>query len=76
MLLSLERLRELGLLQESDLARPPPFPEDFVDYGPVIALRKAALCRAAKIFLADGLLEAEAYRAGGMESWARTYAEA
>jgi 4-alpha-glucanotransferase len=56
MLLSLERLREIGLLQESDLDRSqsPPFPEDFVDYGPVIEFRMAALRRAARVFLADG----------------------
>ena len=38
MLLSLERLREIGLLQESDRCRgqSPSFPEDFADYGPVI----------------------------------------
>jgi len=56
MLLSLERLRELGLLQESDLDRTqsPPFPEDVVDYGPVIDFRMAALRRAARVFFADG----------------------
>jgi 4-alpha-glucanotransferase len=56
MLLSLERLREIGLLQESDLDRSqsPPFPEVFVDYGPVIEFRMAALRRAARVFLADG----------------------
>ena len=56
MLLSLERLRELGLLQESDLDRTqsPPFPEDVVDYGPVIDFRMAALRSAARVFFADG----------------------
>ncbi len=56
MLLSLERLREIGLLQESDLDRgqSSPFPEDFVDYGPVIEFRMAALRRAAQVFFADG----------------------
>jgi len=54
MLLSLERLREQGLLQESDLAHSPAFPEDYVDYGPVIAHRTAALHRAAQAFFADG----------------------
>src|SRR5580692_3831567 len=34
LLLSLERLRDQGLLQVSDLAQAPPFPQDFVDYGP------------------------------------------
>jgi 4-alpha-glucanotransferase len=55
MLLSLERLREHGLLQQSDLefAQSPSFPENSVDYGPVIAFRMAALRRAAQVFLAD-----------------------
>jgi 4-alpha-glucanotransferase len=68
LLLSLERLRDQGLLQESDLnsdqesdlesdpdlAPAPPFPEDFVDYGPVIEFKMAALRRAAQVFFADG----------------------
>jgi 4-alpha-glucanotransferase len=56
MLISLERLREQGLLQESDLdgAQSYPFPENFVDYGPVIEFRMTALRRAARAFFADG----------------------
>ena len=56
MLLSLERLREIGLLQgiKPGPRQSPPFPEDFVDYGPVIEFRMAALRRAAQVFLADG----------------------
>jgi 4-alpha-glucanotransferase len=54
MLLSLERLREHGLLQKSDLDLAPVFPKDSVDYGPVIAFRMAALRRAAQVFFADG----------------------
>lgn len=54
MLLSLERLRDQGLLQASDLAEAPPFPEDFVDYGPVIEFKMATLRRAAPVFFADG----------------------
>ena len=53
MLLSLERLREQGVLQESDLAQAPRFPEDSVDYGPVIEFKMAALRRAAQVFFAD-----------------------
>jgi len=53
MLLSLDRLREQSLLQESDLAHSPTFPQDFVDYGPVIAFRTGALRRAAEVFFAD-----------------------
>ncbi|MGA2169828.1 MAG: 4-alpha-glucanotransferase [Terracidiphilus sp.] len=53
---SLERLRDQGLLQSSDLdlAQAPPFPEDFVDYGPVIEFKRSALRRAAQVFFADG----------------------
>jgi 4-alpha-glucanotransferase len=54
MLLSLERLREQGLLRESDLTQAQPFPEDFVDYGPVIEFKMATLRRAAQVFFADG----------------------
>jgi 4-alpha-glucanotransferase len=56
LLLSLERLRDRGLLQASDLdlAPAPPFPADFVGYGPVIEFRMAALLRAAQVFFADG----------------------
>ncbi len=53
MLLSLERLRDQGLLEESELAQAAPFPEDFVDYGPVIKFKMAALGRAAQVFFAD-----------------------
>jgi 4-alpha-glucanotransferase len=54
MLLSLERLRDQGVLQASDLAQAPSFPEDFVDYGPVIEFKMAVLRRAAQVFFADG----------------------
>jgi 4-alpha-glucanotransferase len=54
MLLSLDRLRDRGLLQQSELKQSPAFPEDFVDYGPVIKFRMAALRRAAQVFFADG----------------------
>jgi 4-alpha-glucanotransferase len=53
MLLSLERLGDEGLLQQSELDQSPAFPEDFVDYGPVIQFRMAALRRAAQAFFAD-----------------------
>ncbi len=52
-LLSLERLHDQGLLQESELIRTPSFPEDFVDYGPVIEFKMVALRRAAAVFFAD-----------------------
>jgi 4-alpha-glucanotransferase len=46
LLISPERLREEGLLSESDLAQSPGFPEDRVDFGPVIQFRKELLRRA------------------------------
>jgi 4-alpha-glucanotransferase len=56
LLISPERLRDRGLLQKSDFdpARTPAFPEDFVDYGPVIEFKMAILRRAAQAFFADG----------------------
>ena len=54
LLVSLERLRDRGLLQAADLALAAPFPEDFVDYGPVIEFKMASLRRAADAFFADG----------------------
>ncbi len=53
LLLGLEPLRDQGLLREADLAQVPPFPRDFVDYGPVIGFKMAALRRAAQAFFAD-----------------------
>jgi 4-alpha-glucanotransferase len=53
MLLSLERLRDQGLLQASDLDQAPQFPEEAVDFGPVITFKMAALRRAAQAFFAD-----------------------
>jgi 4-alpha-glucanotransferase len=53
MLVSLERLREQVLLQDSDLAQAPKFPEDQVDYGPVIEFKMSALRRAAENFFTD-----------------------
>lgn len=48
LLVDLELLREDGLLERSDLEPAPPFPEDRVDFGPVIAWkaeRLASACR-------------------------------
>src|SRR6202166_193812 len=53
MLLSLERLRDQGLLQDSELDRAASFPENFVDYGPVIEFKMTALRQAAQVFLTD-----------------------
>jgi 4-alpha-glucanotransferase len=56
MLLSLERLRDEGLLQASELAQAPPFPEDSVDYERMIEFKTTILRRAAQVFFADGSL--------------------
>jgi 4-alpha-glucanotransferase len=53
LLISLELLRDRGLLQTSHLVQASAFPEDFVDYGPVIKFRMTALRRAAEVFFAD-----------------------
>jgi 4-alpha-glucanotransferase len=42
LLISLELLCDRGLLQTSDLGQASAFPEDFVDYGPVIKFRMTA----------------------------------
>ena len=54
MLLSLERLRDQGVLQALELAHAPPFPEGSVDYAPVMEFKMATLRRAAQAFFADG----------------------
>src|ERR1035437_2729212 len=54
LLLSLERLRDQGLLQPQELLEAPPFPEDVVDYGAAIAFKMSALRRAAQAFFGDG----------------------
>jgi 4-alpha-glucanotransferase len=53
LLVSLEGLRDQGLVRASDLALVPSFPEDSVDYGAVIAFKTAILRRAAQVFFAD-----------------------
>ena len=54
LLLSLELLKDQGVLEDSDLASVPKFPDNFVDYGPVIAYKMAMLWRAAEAFFASG----------------------
>jgi 4-alpha-glucanotransferase len=54
LLLSLERLRDAGTLEASDLAQLPAFPHDKVDYGSVIEFKLGVLRRAAQVFLTDG----------------------
>ena len=53
MLISLDRLAEQGLLQASDLASVPGFPDSSVDYGAVIPYKMSILRRAAQLFFAD-----------------------
>jgi 4-alpha-glucanotransferase len=53
LLLSLERLRERGVLQATDLAGGLSFPNDTVDYGAVIVFKFRVLRRAADAFFAD-----------------------
>jgi 4-alpha-glucanotransferase len=77
MLVSLERLRDQGLLRKSDLDESPSFSEEFVDFGPVIEFRMAALRRAAQAFFADGSRTERAAFDGFLESagpWLNDYA--
>jgi 4-alpha-glucanotransferase len=53
LLLSIEGLVDQGLLQPSDLASMPGFPQDSVDYGSVITFKMSVLRRAAQVFFAD-----------------------
>jgi 4-alpha-glucanotransferase len=53
MLLSLERLRDQGLLEQRDLDAAPEFPAESIDFGRAIEFKMPALQRAAQVFLAD-----------------------
>jgi 4-alpha-glucanotransferase len=53
MLISLEQLRDRGLLQNANLDASPAFPEKYVDFGPVIEFKFSALRRAAQNFFSD-----------------------
>jgi len=53
LLLNLERLHDAGLLEASELARAPAFPESSVGYGPVIEFKFRVLRHAAQVFFAD-----------------------
>jgi 4-alpha-glucanotransferase len=53
LLLSLERLRDAGVLGASDLAQSPRFPEDSVNFEKVIEFKLQVLRCAAQAFLAD-----------------------
>ncbi len=54
LLLSLDSMREQGLLEASDLNASTSFPEETVDYGAVIRFKKPILKRAARAFFSDG----------------------
>jgi 4-alpha-glucanotransferase len=54
LMISLEGLRDQGVLHNSDLGPRPLFPEEFVDYGAVIEFKMGVLRRAAEAFFADG----------------------
>lgn len=70
LLISLEKLVERGVLSPSDLAGAPPFPDDAVDYGAVMAWRFPLLGRAARNFLASAPAAARA----AFEAYCRTNA--
>jgi 4-alpha-glucanotransferase len=77
LLLSLELLRDQGLLRDSDLAGVPKFPDNVVDYGPVIAYKMAMLRRAAAAFFASGSATDRAAFdrfSGGSAAWLDDYA--
>jgi 4-alpha-glucanotransferase len=60
LLVSLEFLLEDGLLEESDLAHPPEFPDDRVDYGLVIDFKNVLLAKAHANFIDRGSDEVKA----------------
>src|ERR1035438_8329461 len=53
LLISLEKLKEQGILEDADLASPPRFSEDNVDFGSVIRWKTPILRKAAARFLSD-----------------------
>jgi 4-alpha-glucanotransferase len=77
LLVSLEFLLEDGLLEESDLAHPPEFPEDRVDYGLVIDFKNVLLAKAHANFIDRGSDEAKAEYLAFVEQtgwWIEDYA--
>jgi 4-alpha-glucanotransferase len=72
LLVSLDRLRDDGLLTTADLAGKPEFPEDGVDYGRVIPFKRSLLARALAAFDREaGPRDREAFGAfvAGHEAW-------
>lgn len=53
LLISLEKLREQGILETSDFRNEPEFPEDHVEFGSVIPWKTSLLKKAAQRFLSD-----------------------
>src|SRR6478735_2993680 len=51
--ISLEKLREQGILEASDFSNEPEFPEDRVEFGSVIPWKTSLLKKAAQRFLSD-----------------------
>ena len=60
LLISLERLREQGILQSSDFRNEPEFPDDHIEFGPVITWKTSLLKTAAQRFL-NGTRDREAF---------------
>jgi 4-alpha-glucanotransferase len=77
LLISLEGLRDEGLLDDADLDSSPPFPEDRVDYGAVIRFKMPLLRRAHRNFReragAESLRALEEFRACH-SAWLEDYA--
>ncbi|MGZ7057369.1 MAG: 4-alpha-glucanotransferase, partial [Candidatus Angelobacter sp.] len=61
LLISLERLREQGILDASDFTNEPEFPEDHVEFGSVIPWKTSLLKKAAQRFLSDNSKEKQAF---------------
>jgi 4-alpha-glucanotransferase len=70
LLVSLDRLRDEGLVSAADLAKAPPFPEIEVDFGAVIGFKRPILARAFATFEK----KSGAARRDAFEAFARTNA--
>jgi 4-alpha-glucanotransferase len=57
MLIDLNQLKEAGDLTPADLAETPDFPDERVDFGPVITFKNGMLQRAARAFRANATAE-------------------
>ena len=61
LLISLEKLREQGILEASDFRNEPEFPEDHVEFGSVIPWKTSLLKKAAQRFLSDNGRDKQAF---------------